>query len=107
VANFGNVNGWLIRRESLVFLIVGLGLLIPIWAVHWIPTQDGPSHLYNARILSDLFWSDSSYYADYYGINLTFRSLPNWFSHVALASLMGIFPPLVAEKVLLSALAVL
>jgi hypothetical protein len=55
----------------------------------------------------DLLRTDSSWYADYYYINLTLRSLPNWFSHLAIAGLMRFFPPLLAEKAFLMALVIL
>jgi len=37
---------------------------------------------------------------EYYKLNLTL--FPNWFSHAFMMLLMYIFPPLVAEKILLS-----
>jgi hypothetical protein len=61
---------WWTARESWLFIALGGALLIPIWSALFIPTQDGASHLYNARILSDLLFADSTPFADAYRTNL-------------------------------------
>lgn len=73
--------------------------LIPIWGFTYFPSQDGPAHLENAWMLRH--WCDPGRdFAAYYALHL--EPLPNWFSHAALALLMFAFPPLIAEKVLLT-----
>jgi len=89
------------KRNGLKIIIFCLILvyLIPIWIVTYLPTQDGPSHLYNAKILKE--YNNPNYkFNEYYDINL--KILPNWFSHTFLAGLMFIVPPLIAEKLLIS-----
>lgn len=93
-------------KERWLFLgLVGL-LLLPIWSVEYLPTIDGPSHVYNAWILRQ-YGNTEEYplFQQYYEID--WRPIPNWFSHAALALLMFPFGPRAAEKVLLSGLVVL
>ena len=73
--------------------------LVPVWAFQYIPTQDGPSHLNNAQILSQ-FTNPAYNFQKIYDLRL--EPFPNWLSHAGLAALMRIFPPLTAEKILLS-----
>ena len=89
----------LARREPVLFVLATAALAVPLWVCHWIPTQDGPSHLYNGQILLELLRVEGSFYADYYQTNRTALSLPNWFSHSVLATLMLAFEPLTAEKI--------
>jgi len=89
------------RFRLLDWLVIGLILLylIPIWAFQYIPTQDGPSHLNNAQILSQ-YTNRAFNFQKIYDLRLD--PFPNWLSHASLAALMWVFPPLVAEKILLS-----
>ncbi len=89
------------RFRLLDGLVAGLILLflVPIWAFQYIPTQDGPSHLNNAQILSQ-FTNPAYNFQKIYDLRL--QPFPNWLSHAGLAALIRIFPPLAAEKILLS-----
>jgi hypothetical protein len=87
------------HRELACFSLFLLAYLIPVWAFPFIPTQDGPSHLSNALILKD-YGAPGIRYHEFF--ELHFDAFPNWTSHLALAALMYLFPPLVAEKVLVS-----
>jgi hypothetical protein len=85
------------------WLFVALALLYtaPFWVVQFIPTTDGPCHLYNAWILRH--WGDA---ATYPAVNRHFeliaKPFPNWLTHLLLAGLMWVAPPLIAEKLVLS-----
>lgn len=73
--------------------------LLPIWLFKYFPTQDGPSHIYNSQILKE--YNNPEYnFREFYDLNLS--PFPNWITHISLALLMFIFPPLIAEKVFLS-----
>src|SRR4051812_11197543 len=85
--------------EPVVFWLLAFLHLIPVWGYRYLPTQDGPSHLYNARVLNELLWGNPRYEA-YYEVRA--EPIPNWTSHIALAALYSIAPPLVAEKILVS-----
>lgn len=79
--------------------VVTIACLFPIWAFEYFPSTDGPSHLENAFILREVHAPDRDY-REFYRLNLDL--VPNWFSHLALAALLVLFPPRVAEKVLLT-----
>lgn len=95
------IHAFLTRFHLLDWLVTGLIVLslIPIWSFQYLPTQDGPSHLNNALILSQ--YTNPAYnFQKIYDLRL--EPFPNWLSHAGLAVLMWVFPPLVAEKILLS-----
>ena len=75
--------------------------LIPIWMGMYFLTGDGPCHLYNSRVLLDyLKGQHLDLYQAWYQVNPAPE--PNWFSHASLMLLLAIFPPFLAEKMLLS-----
>ena len=88
-----------------LFLALALLYLIPIWSVDHLPTSDGPSHLYNAWILHELIAGDTGTISRHYAID--WRPHPNWIGQAALALLMSIVPPVIAEKILFSAIVLL
>ncbi|MBB14748.1 hypothetical protein CMK22_05715 [Candidatus Poribacteria bacterium] len=91
---------FLFSRSNQLILLILIGLhLIPVWVCHYFPTQDGPSHLYNAQIIRE-YWNSSYQFPEFYDIRWTL--LPNWITHFLLASLLLIFPSILAEKVFLS-----
>src|SRR5271157_3259033 len=89
------------RFQRLEWLVAGLILLylVPLWLFQYLPTQDGPSHLNNAQILSQYYNPSFNYQKIY---ELWLYPFPNWLAHAPLAALMGFVPPLIAEKILLS-----
>jgi hypothetical protein len=88
--------------------------LAPIWTARYLPTTDGPSHVFNAWALDQLAGRSSggaagpggdaagasSLLARYLEINP--QPVPNYLTHVALAALMRALAPAAAEKVLVS-----
>ncbi len=90
-----------VRRdpEAAAFWALALLYLVPVWAFRYLPTQDGPSHLDNAQILKD-YGDPAAGYRDLF--ELRAEPLPNLSSHLLVAGLLYVFPPLVAEKVLVS-----
>src|SRR5437763_12491457 len=85
------------------YIVLALIAIVPIWSVHYLPTGDGPCHLYNASILHDLLIGTAKEpIASWYRID--WRPHPNWIGHAALALLLFVFPPLIAEKILVSAI---
>jgi len=75
--------------------------LLPFWLVRYLPTTDGPSHVFNAWALGQL-WSPhpAPIVKEFFEINRT--PVPNWLGHAVLALLMRAMSPPVAEKVLVS-----
>ena len=86
------------------YLALAIAAIVPIWSCRWLPTIDGPSHVYNAWILQELLRGHhlaSQWYA------IDWRPNPNWSGHALLALLMTVFPPRVAEKLLVSGIVLL
>jgi hypothetical protein len=87
-------------KERLLYLALSLVYLIPIWAVDYLPTTDGPAHTYSAWVLRQLGSSEPSWLDRYYEVDA--RPLPNWLGHAAMAALMTAVPPRTAEKLVAS-----
>ena len=79
------------------------GLLSPfvvaIWTVPGFSTQDGPTHLYNAWILSRSFEPDSPYQ---FCFQVRWQPLPNWTGHLALAGLVRVVFPATADRIMIT-----
>src|SRR5215510_1598650 len=86
--------------EKLVFVLLLLIHLVPIWKYDYFPSQDGPSHLNNANVIRNYYRDNFVVFREYF--QLAHRFGVNWLTHLALAGLMSVFPVLVAEKILLS-----
>ena len=85
--------------EGALFWALALLYLVPVWAYRYVPTNDGPSHVDNARILKGLLSSSKGYEA-YFEIRA--EPIPNWTSHLLLAGMLYVAPALIAEKLLVS-----
>jgi hypothetical protein len=74
--------------------------LVPIWSVRYVPTQDGSSHVYNARVLAEYGDDESWRLRDVFELN---RSLfPNWATHGLLAFPLRGLSPVTGERVVMS-----
>ncbi len=76
-------------------------LLVPIWGFPYFLTQDGPTHVENAKILLDYDKPAFEELRVFYVLNID--AFPNWLSHLALAGLMTVVGPALAEKLFLTA----
>jgi len=88
------------RTEKALLLICIIIYLVPIWAFAYFPSQDGPSHLANATILSEYNNLNGQFWQQYYNINNF--SVPTWLNHLMIVALIKILPTLFAEKILLT-----
>lgn len=87
--------------SRIIFIVFAVLYVALVWAGRYVPTQDGPSHLANAAALRDvLLPGEQGLEAAYY---VQHRPLPNWTYYAVVAPLMTFLPPLVAEKIFLSA----
>jgi hypothetical protein len=85
-----------------LFLALTLLQLVPIWSVRYLPTSDGATHLYNAWVMREILTARAEEpIKQYYQIN--WQPNPNWFGHAFMAAAMGVVPPTIAEKLLVSA----
>ena len=63
---------WLTR----LYVTVATITVIPIWCVRYLPTVDGPSHVYNSWILHELIRGAQGPIAEWFRID--WRPNPNW-----------------------------
>lgn len=83
------------------FIVLALLHLLPLCSVRYLPTGDGPTHVYNAWVLHELLSGDTPpQIARAYRVD--WRPHPNWSGHAFMALAMTIVPPLVAEKLLVA-----
>jgi len=94
-----SVSLWIVLFTLLTFIYV-----LPIWIFKYFPSQDGPCHIYNSFILKH--YNDPDYvFNQYYEVRKS--PMPNWASHAFMTPLMYLVPPLIAEKILLTAYVIL
>ena len=86
-----------------MWLVAAVLLLLPLWLFPYIPTQDGPAHLETAAHLLEL--KSSTFLQGFYSANWRFAT--NQVYHALLVGLGSFLPLLVAEKLILSAYALL
>lgn len=87
-------------KERLLYLAFSLVYLLPVWAVDYLPTTDGPAHTYNAWVIRQHGSTEHPWLGRYYEVDA--RPLPNWLGHAAMAGLMTVAAPRTAEKLLVS-----
>ena len=89
---------------SLYSILFGLLLILGltyIWGQKFFLTSDGPTHVYNSKILLDyLCGENTDFYSRFYQISFSF--FPNWFTHASLLLFQIFLTPVLAEKVLVS-----
>jgi hypothetical protein len=88
-----------------LYIAVAGAAVVPIWSVRYLPTIDGPSHLYNSWILYSLLRGAKGPIADWFQIN--WRPYPNWIGHAAMSLLMFVVTPIVAEKLFVTGVVLL
>jgi len=80
----------------IVFFLFCFISLIPLFASHFFVSLDGPSHLYNAQLMNEL-WKGNSFTSHF----LEWNSFPppNSLGHWILQILLLVFPGFLAEKI--------
>ena len=87
-------------RWRVLFVLLLVVHLAPVWIFRFFPSQDGPSHLYNARLLTEMLEPANFQVRLFFEYSAALH--PNLLAHVLLAALQLVVSPLVAEKLLLS-----
>jgi branched-subunit amino acid transport protein len=93
------------RRVRIAGAALLVASLVPVWSVRFFPSQDGPSHLYNARLLTALLDPANVRLREYFEFNPGLH--PNLLAHALLAALQAVVSALLAEKILLTLLVAL
>ena len=91
-----------VKKKRILILLLLVLYISPLWIFKYFPSQDGAAHVYNAYALRVFHDEGSTLLREYLNVNLTL--FPNWLAHVCMSLLMVIFSPLIAEKILLSAI---
>lgn len=84
-----------------LFIALAILHIAPVWSVHYFPTGDGPTHVYNAWVMHGLVTGEAPPNIQR-AYRLDWRPVPNWTSHAAMALLIAIVDPIVAEKIVVS-----
>lgn len=90
------------KRPTLALFVFLTALqIVPVWSAVYVPTGDGPTHIYNAWVLHGLATGTApAAIEETYRID--WRPHPNWTGHVFMALAIVVVPPLVAEKLFLT-----
>jgi phosphatidylglycerophosphate synthase len=86
------------KHEKMLFLLVTIANLSPIFIGRFFPTLDGPSHLYNSNLVVNLLFNSEGL-TPFYAFNP--ELVPNWSGHFILVLFSSILPSYMAEKILL------
>ncbi len=89
-----------ISGEGLLFAILLILHVAPIWAFRFFPTQDGPGHQALAFILRQFDRPEAGILRQYYALNR--EALPNEFIFFLMNHVLGFLTVPVTEKVLLT-----
>jgi hypothetical protein len=87
----------LARGSGTLILALTLALLA-ILVTPEFSTQDGPAHLYNARILDDALMNDGRGFGGTFAV--VWRPLPNWAGHLATMAAVGTLPRSLAARLM-------
>lgn len=87
-----------VLKEKYLYGLVVLLSISPFLGVTFVPSLDGPAHLYNANLIVELL-SDNDFISKFY--TLTSSPNPNLTGHIFLSGLLLLFPAFVAEKIVL------
>lgn len=82
-----------------VFYFLVIINALPIVMFRYFPTMDGPSHMYNSKILLNLLFHNNDSFNIFFKINHEF--IPYWSAHLILTFLRIFFNFYIAEKILL------
>ena len=86
------------QRRFWIAVFIALYLL-PVWVFKFFPSQDGPSHLYNAQILRE-YTNPNYIFSQFFDLHLAL--FPNWLANLLEWAFLYIAPALIAEKLLLT-----
>ncbi len=87
------------KAESYFFLLVIVFNMLPVLSVRFFPTLDGPVHLYNSNLITNLLFGNNGNLAHFFTFNN--EPVPNWTGHFLLSLFNLFLPAFLAEKMLL------
>jgi hypothetical protein len=94
------INKKIIRKAECTFFYANVVLnLLPVISTRFVPTLDGPAHLYNATLIKYLLFSQNELLSSFFCF--TRGPVPNWSGHFILSVFNLFLPGWAAEKILL------
>ncbi len=87
------------KNEKTVYLFFMLLSLLQFWSSKYVPSLDGPQHLYNANVLVQLI-NGSSFFDQFFSVNEVLVGY--WSGHFFLTFFKFFLPAWLAEKMFLS-----
>lgn len=93
------VHDRLVKHEKLLFLLLLLIALFQVWQTRYVPSLDGPQHLYNANVLRELILGNELF-RRFFSVNDTLVGY--WSGHFFLSLFRMFLPAWLAEKLLLT-----
>jgi hypothetical protein len=85
--------------EKMTYLALMAWQLLIVWLLPVFPTQDGPSHIYNASILYDLLHG-GKLWGEYFSCNI--KAIPNLGFTLIAYPLLSVASPFIVEKIFIS-----
>jgi hypothetical protein len=86
------------KTELIIFLLLSFVNTLFLFSVRYMPSLDGPQHIYNSRVLIELLKSND-FIGNYFEINNVIVGY--WTGHALLGLFNYLFPAWIAEKILL------
>jgi hypothetical protein len=83
----------------LLFILIFLILLSPVFLFQFFITVDGPAHLYNATIIREMLTGDQSLYNMFFEFNQ--QLVPNWTGHLIMMLGGFLLPAWMTEKLVI------
>jgi len=99
-AGVDTLYGAAIKYEAWVYSLLLLISLLPLWIFRYVPSLDGPQHLYNSNVIIQLL-KGSEIFREFFRINEVVVGY--WTGHFALTFFNLFLPAWLAEKMFLSA----
>ena len=99
-ARVDRLYGALIKNETWVLALMFLISLLPLWIFRYVPSLDGPQHLYNSNVIIQLL-KGSEIFREFFQINEVVVGY--WTGHFALTFFNLFLPAWLAEKMFLTA----
>jgi len=90
---------FLLKYEKHFFFFFILIHLVPLLAVTWFVTLDGPAHLYNANLIRNSITGSGDFISGWFDFNPDPE--PNWTGHFMQGVFLSFLPAWLAEKLLM------
>ena len=98
--NAGRIYDRMLKYERYLFALFLAIALLQLWLTRYVPSLDGPQHLYNANVLVELLKGNELFRA-FFSVNDVIVGY--WTGHFFLTFFHLLFPAWLAEKLFLTA----